>query len=135
MLAKKNENLWESLGGIIVNGALGRSLEYPNVLPRKNIEGPLWNFLKVKPWPHPRPDQKYKILGACGPLGFFVFGLALDVALGLPLENPWGSFNLLPREYIEYSREPPMGLHSPCYLLAFPTDCPRVQYRPNKISI
>ena len=28
------------------------------------------------------------------------------------------------REYIEYSWESPMGLHSPCYLLAFPTDCP-----------
>ena len=27
-LGKKNENLWESLGGIIVNGALERSLEY-----------------------------------------------------------------------------------------------------------
>ena len=44
------------------------------------------------------------------------------------LQNiPWGTFNLLPRDYIKYSREPPLGLHSPCYLLAFPTDCPTVQ--------
>jgi hypothetical protein len=28
MLGKKNENLWESLRGIMVNGALGRSLGY-----------------------------------------------------------------------------------------------------------
>jgi hypothetical protein len=27
-LGKKNENLWEGLGGIMVNGALGRSFEY-----------------------------------------------------------------------------------------------------------
>ena len=27
-LGIKNKNLWESLGGIIVNGALGLSLEY-----------------------------------------------------------------------------------------------------------
>ena len=38
------------------------------------------------------------------PLGFLAFGLALDVVSGFPLENP---FNLLPREYIEYSWEPP----------------------------
>ena len=35
-----------------------------------------------------------------------------------------GSFNLLPREYIEHPRETPKGLHSPCYLLGFPTDFP-----------
>ena len=35
------------------------------------------------------------------------FGLALDVALGSPVENPLGTFNLLPREYIEYPRETP----------------------------
>ena len=35
------------------------------------------------------------------------FGLAEDVAKGLTLENPEGAFNILPREYIEYSRDLP----------------------------
>ena len=49
-----------------------------NLLPQKNFEGPNWDFLKANPWPHPRLDQRPKTLGAA------VFGLALDVALGLP---------------------------------------------------
>ena len=40
----------------------------------------------------------------------------------------WGTLNLLLREYIEYTLETPQVLHSPCYLLGFPTDCPSVQY-------
>ena len=43
------------------------------------------------------------------PLGFLAFGLAKDVAKVLPLENPKakGAFNILLREYIEYSRDLP----------------------------
>ncbi len=41
------------------------------------------------------------------PRGFLAFGLAEDVAKGLPLENREGAFNILPREYIEYSRDLP----------------------------
>ena len=52
------------------------------------------------------------------------FGLALDVASGCLYKIPWGTINLLLREYIKYSWETPQGLHSLCYLLAFPTDCP-----------
>ena len=69
MLGKKNENLWESLRGIMVNGALGRSLEYSMYS--------LGRILKANPWPHPRPDQRPKTLGACGPSGFW------------PLVWPW----------------------------------------------
>ena len=50
------------------------------VLPREKIEGPLRDFLKANPRPHPRPDQRPKIRGA--------FGLAKDVAKGSHLENP-----------------------------------------------
>ena len=89
----------ESLGGIVVNGVLGRSLEHSMYSLLRNFEGPLKNLFNANPWPHPWPDL--------WPLGFLAFGLALDVASGLPLEIPWGTFNLLPREYIEYSRKPP----------------------------
>ena len=77
-----------------------------DVLSLKNIEGPLSDFLKANPWPHPRPDKRPKTLWACGPLSFW------------PLVWPWmwprvrlykiplGTFYLLPREFIEYSREP-----------------------------
>ena len=50
-------------------------------------------------------------------------GLAEDAAEGLPEENPEGTFNILQRDSIEYSREPPEGLHSPLYPLGFSTDC------------
>ena len=49
-----------------------------NVLPREKIEGPSRDFLKANPRPHPRPDQILK-----------------------------GAFNILQREYIEYSRDLP----------------------------
>jgi hypothetical protein len=35
------------------------------------------------------------------------FGLAEDVAKSSPLENSEGGLNILPREYIEYSRDLP----------------------------
>ena len=96
-----------------------------NVLPRKNIEGPLWDFLKANPWPHPRPDQRPKTLGPAAPL---VFGLqpGLDCDLRFAFRKSLGGPSIfsLAREYIEYSWEPPMGLRSPCYLFAFPLDCP-----------
>ena len=59
-----------------------------NVLPREKIEGPPRDFLKAYPRPHPRPR------------GFLAFGLAEDVAKGLPLENPEGG--------LQYSSE---GVH------------------------
>ena len=39
--------------------------------------------------------------------GFLAFGLAEDVAKGSLLENSEGAFNILLREYIEYSRDLP----------------------------
>ena len=55
-LGKKNENMWESLVGIMVDGALRRSLEYPTYSLR--------DFLNTNPGPHPRPDQRPKTLEA-----------------------------------------------------------------------
>ena len=71
-----------------------------NVLPREKGEGPQKDFLKATPMPHPRPDQRPKTRGAAGPKAFLVFGLAKDVAKGLPLENPKGG--------LQYSSE---GVH------------------------
>ena len=64
----------------MVNGALGRSLEYSMYSLWKNIEGPLRNFLKANLQPHPRPDQRPRTLGACGPQ---VFGLWSGLGCGL----------------------------------------------------
>ena len=58
----------------MVNGALWRIF---NVLPWKNIEGPLRDFLNVNPWPDPLPDQRQKPLGSAAPRGFW------------PLVWPW----------------------------------------------
>ena len=107
---------WRSLSpvGLTLNGticrkaeevawwmeALGSFLRVLNVLPREKIEGPPRDFLKAKPRPHPRPDQRPKNPRGCRPRGFLAFGLAEDVANGLPLENPKGD--------LQYSSE---GVH------------------------
>ena len=62
-----------------------------DILPRDKIEGPLRDFLKANPRPHPRSDQRPKTRG------FLAFGLAEDVAKGLPLENS--------KEGLQYSSE------------------------------
>ena len=81
--SRKNDNLWKSLGGIMVNGAPREVPRVLNGVPREYIEGP------------PRPDPRPKTLGACGPSGFW------------PWVWPWGAFNILPRDSIENSRKPP----------------------------
>ena len=73
-----------------------------NVLPQKNMEGPLRNFLKANPWPHPRPDQRPKTLG------FLAFGLALDVASGSPFENPLGD---LQSSYSAFPQIVPLSMY------------------------
>ena len=62
-----------------------------NVLPKEKIEGPTRDFLKANPRPH---------TGQTKDQGFLAFGLAEDVAKGLPLENPKGG--------LQYSSE---GVH------------------------
>ena len=60
-----------------------------------------------------------------GPVARRVFCLWTGLGCGLRFalrKSLGGTFNLLPSEYIEYFRKRPMGLLSPCYLLAFPTD-------------
>ena len=58
--SRKNDNLWKSLGGIMVNGAPREVPRVLNGVPREYIEGP------------PRPDPR-----GLRPLGFLALGLAL----------------------------------------------------------
>ena len=71
-----------------------------NVLPREKIEGPPRDFLKANPRQHPRPEKNAKNPRGRRPRGFLAFGLAEDVAKGLPLENSEGG--------LQYSSE---GVH------------------------
>ena len=76
-----------------------------NLLPREKIGGPPRDFLKANPRPHPRPDQRPKTRGAAGPKGFQTLvwpRMWPRVRLQKILK---GAFNILPREYIEYSRD------------------------------
>ena len=71
-LVRKNENLLESLGGIMVNGAPGSFLEYSMYSLGRRLKA-----------------------SAAKPRGLRPLGFAAS------------AFNLLPREYIENSRETP----------------------------
>ena len=74
--------------------SLGRILKAPS------------GFSKGEPLATASARPKPKNPWGLRPLGFLAFGLALDVAEGLPLENPEGGLQyFLPREYIEYSRD------------------------------
>ena len=66
VLGKKNEHLWESLEGIMVNGALGRSLEYSMYSLGTILKAPFGIVLRQNPWPHPWLEQRPITLGACG---------------------------------------------------------------------
>ena len=76
--------------------SLGRFPRVLNVLPREKIEGPPRDFLKATSKARP----KAKNPRGRRPRGFLAFGLAEDVAKGLPLENPEGG--------LQYSSE---GVH------------------------
>ena len=78
-----------------------------NVLPREKIEGPPRDFLKANPRPHPRPDQRPKTRGAAGPEGFWPLVWPRMWPRVCLQKIPKGAFNILPREYIEYSRDLP----------------------------
>ena len=78
-----------------------------NVLPREKIEGPPRDFLKANPRPHPRPDQRPKTRGAAGPEGFWPLVWPRMLPRVRLKKIPRGAFNILPREYIEYSRDLP----------------------------
>ena len=78
-----------------------------NVLPREKIEGPPRDFLKANPRSHPRPDQRPKTREAAGPDGFWPL-IRPRMWPRVRLQKiPKGAFNILPREYIEYSRDLP----------------------------
>jgi hypothetical protein len=74
VLGKKNKNLWESFGGIMMNGALGRSLEYSMYTLGRILKAPFQIFKRQSE----------------------AFGLTLDVAAGSPLENPLGDLQSSP---------------------------------------
>ena len=71
-----------------------------NVLPREKIEGPPKGFSKGEPEATSKARPKAKNPRGRRPQGFLAFGLAEDVAKGLPLENPEGD--------LQYSSE---GVH------------------------
>ena len=92
----------------MVNGALGSSLEYSVYSLGRILKAPFGrNFLKAIRWPHPRPDRRPEPLGACGPSGFWPFVWPWMWPRVRLWKIPWGTFNLLPREYIDYSWETP----------------------------
>ena len=78
-----------------------------NVLPREKIEGSSRNFLKAKSRPQPRPDQRPKTRGAAGPKGFWPLVWPRMRPRVHLQKIPNGAFNILAREYIEYSRDLP----------------------------
>ena len=78
-----------------------------NVLPREKIEGHPRDFLKANPRPDPRPDQRPKTRGAAGPEGFWPLVWPRMWTRVRLQKIPRGAFNILPREYIEYSRDLP----------------------------
>ena len=69
-----------------------------NVLPREKIEGPPRDFLQANPRPHPRPDQRPDQRPLVWPR------MWPRVCLK---KISKGAFNILPREYIECSRDLP----------------------------
>ena len=104
------DNLCESRGGSSVNGApreFPESTQCTPYRPREKIEGPPRNFLKANPRPHPRPDKRPKTRGAAGPEGFWPLVWPRIWPRVCLKKIPKGAFNILPREYIEYSRDLP----------------------------
>ena len=86
---------------------LGRFPRVLNVLLREKIEGPPRDFLKANPRPRPRPDHRPKTRWAAGPEGFWpVVWPRMWPRVRLQ-KIPKGAFNIIPREYIEYSRDLP----------------------------
>ena len=73
----------------MVNGALGRSLEYPTYSLGRILKAPL-GFSKCG------QTKGQKPLVPAAPW-VLAFGLALDVASGSPLENPLGDLQSSPQ--------------------------------------
>ena len=97
--SRKNYNLWKSLGDIVVNGAPREVPWVPNGLPQEYIEGSPSGFSSGKAsaassgfwpwvWPWMRPQVCLQ-------------------------KTPRGAFNILPRESMEYSRQPPFTMIPP----------------------
>ena len=79
----------------MVNEALGRSLEYSMYSLGRILKAPS-EFSKGEPLATSSARQKAKNPRGLRPLGFLAFGLALDLASGLPLENPLGDLQSSP---------------------------------------
>ena len=89
MFREEWDNLWESRGDSMVN-VLGRFPRVLNVPPEGEDWRSLKRFSKGKPETTSKARPKAKNLRGRMSQGFLAFGLAEDVAEGLPLENPEG---------------------------------------------
>ena len=79
----------------MVNGALGRSLEYSMYSLGRILKAPFKIFLRPT-LGHILARPKAKNPWGLRPLWFLAFGLALDVASGSPSENPLGDLQSSP---------------------------------------
>ena len=105
---KKNENLWESLRGIMVNGALWKSLKYSMYSLGRILKAPFRIFYRPTLGHILGQTEGQKPSGPAAP-GFWPLLWPLMWPQLPLLKIPWGTFIGLPREYIEYSREPSLG--------------------------
>ena len=83
------------------------SREYSMYSLRQKLKVLAKGYSKGKPEATSKAGPKAKKPRGCRPLGFLFFSLVEDVAKGLNLENPKGGLNILPREYLGYSRDLP----------------------------
>ena len=80
----------------MVNGALGRSLEYSMYSLSKILKAPFRIFYRRTLSHIPDQNKGQKHWGGLRPLEFLAFGLALDVASGSPLGNSLGDLQFSP---------------------------------------
>ena len=95
---------------------VGRFPRVINGVPREYILGSPRDFLKANPRPHLRPDPGPKTRGAVGHEGFWPRVWPRMQPRVCQKIIPRGTFNILPWNSIEFSRDLPKGLHSPFFL-------------------
>ena len=99
-----------------------------DVLPWKTIEGLLWDFLKVNPWPYPRPDQspETQVFGLMSVLGCGL-GFAFRKSLGGPsifsLGSTLSTLWKLHRCSIHHATSSAFPQIVPVYSIQYTTQC------------
>ena len=81
--SRKNDNLWKSLGGIMVNGAPREVPRVLNGVPREYIEGPLGQTLGQKP-SGPAAPRVFGLGSGLGGPSIFSLGTPLRTLGNLP---------------------------------------------------